>query len=73
MRKVVLASGNAGKLREMRALLAGRGFEVLPQSAFGIDPPSEDGSSFMENALIKARHQAAVPRQNRRRTRQRER
>lgn len=60
MRKVVLASGNAGKLREMRALLAGQGFEVLPQSAFGIEPPPEDGSSFVENALIKARHAARL-------------
>jgi XTP/dITP diphosphohydrolase len=60
MRRVVLASGNAGKLREMRALLAGCGFEVLPQSAFGIEPPSEDGSSFVENALIKARHAARL-------------
>jgi XTP/dITP diphosphohydrolase len=58
VRKVVLASGNAGKLREMRELLAGCGFEVLPQSEFGIDPPHEDGSSFVENALIKARHAA---------------
>jgi XTP/dITP diphosphohydrolase len=54
--RVVLASSNAGKLREMRALLAGCGFEVLPQAGFGIAPPHEDGSSFVENALIKARH-----------------
>jgi len=60
MRRVVLASGNAGKLREMRALLAGCGLEVLPQSGFGIDPPHEDGSSFTENALIKARHAARL-------------
>ena len=58
MRRVVLASGNAGKLREMRELLAGCGFEVIPQSEFGIDPPHEDGSSFVANALIKARHAA---------------
>ncbi len=60
MRRVVLASGNAGKLREMRALLAGCGLEVLPQSEFGIEPPHEDGSSFVENALIKARHAARL-------------
>lgn len=59
-RPVVLASGNAGKLREMQALLAGSGFEVLPQSAFGIEPPPEDGDSFVANALIKARHAARV-------------
>ena len=58
MRQVVLASGNQGKLRELQALLAGCGFEVLPQSAFGVHPPHEDGASFVENALIKARHAA---------------
>ena len=58
MRRVVLASGNAGKLLEMRALLADCGFEVLPQAEFGIEPPHEDGASFIENALIKARHAA---------------
>jgi XTP/dITP diphosphohydrolase len=57
-RQVVLASGNAGKLREMRELLASSGFAVLPQSHFGIGPPIEDGASFVENALIKARHAA---------------
>jgi XTP/dITP diphosphohydrolase len=56
VRRVVLASGNAGKLREMQALLAGAGFEVLPQSAFGIAPPPEDGADFVANALLKARH-----------------
>ena len=60
MQKVVLASGNEGKLREMRALLGGCGFEVLPQAVFGIEPPPEDGSTFVENALIKARHAARL-------------
>ena len=56
MRRAVLASSNAGKLREMQALLADTGYEVLPQSAFGIVPPAEDGRTFVENALLKARH-----------------
>jgi len=56
--KVVLATGNAGKLREMRQLLADVGFEAVPQSAFGIEPPVEDGESFVDNALVKARHAA---------------
>jgi len=60
VRRVVLASGNAGKLCEMQALLAGCGFEVLPQSAFGIESPHEDGASFVDNALIKARHAARL-------------
>ncbi|MBF8291493.1 MAG: Ham1 protein [Steroidobacteraceae bacterium] len=59
MRRVVLATGNAGKLAEMRAILASRDLEVIPQSEFGITPPVEDGATFIANALIKARHAAA--------------
>jgi len=60
MRRVVLATGNAGKLRELRELLAGRGLEVIAQGELGIEPPPEHGESFVENALIKARHAARV-------------
>jgi XTP/dITP diphosphohydrolase len=56
----VLATGNPGKLREMQAILAGHGLEVVPQSAFGIRPPVEDGDSYTANALIKARNAASV-------------
>ena len=59
MRRVVLATGNVGKLAEMRAILASRELEVIPQSEFGITPPVEDGATFIANALIKARHAAA--------------
>ena len=59
-RRIVLATGNAGKLREMRAILAGHDLEVVAQSEFGIVPPIEDGDSFAANALIKARHAAAI-------------
>ena len=59
-RRIVLATGNAGKLREMRAILAGHDLEVVAQSEFGIVPPLEDGDSFAANALIKARHAAAI-------------
>ena len=59
MRRVVLATGNAGKLREMRAILADHGLEVIAQSELGIVPPPEDGETFAANALIKARHAAA--------------
>lgn len=52
----MLASGNAGKLREFSALLAGWDIELLPQSALGLAPAVEDGESFVENALLKARH-----------------
>ena len=56
--KAVLASGNAGKVREFAALLATRDIEVIPQSAFGIVTPEETGSTFLDNALLKARHAA---------------
>jgi XTP/dITP diphosphohydrolase len=59
-RRVVLATGNRGKLAELRAILAGSGLEVLPQSDFGIEPPVEDGETFAANALIKARHAARL-------------
>jgi XTP/dITP diphosphohydrolase len=58
--KAVLASGNAGKVREFAALLAARDIEVIPQSAFGIVTPEETGSTFLENALLKARHAATT-------------
>lgn len=56
MRQVVLASANEGKLRELRALLAPAGLDVVAQSAFDIASVEETGQSFVENALIKARH-----------------
>jgi len=59
MRRVVLATGNAGKLAEMRAILCDHALEVIPQSEFGITPPPEVGASFVANALIKARNAAA--------------
>ncbi|NLW95855.1 RdgB/HAM1 family non-canonical purine NTP pyrophosphatase [Luteimonas wenzhouensis] len=55
-RTLVLASGNAGKLEEFRALLAGRGFEVRAQDEFGVEDAEETGLSFIENAILKARH-----------------
>lgn len=60
MRRVVLATGNPGKLREMREILADRGLEVVAQSDLGIEPPVEDGDTFIANALLKARHAARV-------------
>ena len=54
--KIVLASGNAGKLREFQQLLAGCGFDVVPQSAYQVDNADETGLTFVENAIIKARH-----------------
>lgn len=59
-RRVVLATGNAGKLREFGALLAPAGFAFEPQSAFGIEPPEETGDTFLANALLKARYAARL-------------
>jgi len=56
MTRLVLASSNAGKLRELSALLAPLGHELVPQSALGFDSPPETGTTFVENALLKARH-----------------
>lgn len=53
--KLVIASGNRGKLVEFEEMLEPRGFEILPQSEFGVEPPPETGKTFVENALIKAR------------------
>ncbi len=55
--KLVLASGNAGKLAELRALLGG-GFDLHAQSEFGVGDAEETGLSFIENAILKARHAA---------------
>jgi XTP/dITP diphosphohydrolase len=57
-RRVVLASSNAGKLRELSELLGPLGIELLRQSDFAIEPPPETGASFLDNALIKARNAA---------------
>ncbi|TAN04518.1 MAG: RdgB/HAM1 family non-canonical purine NTP pyrophosphatase [Rhodanobacteraceae bacterium] len=56
MRKIVLASGNPGKLTELRELLAGSGIELVSQRELGIDDAEETGLSFVENAILKARH-----------------
>jgi len=58
--KVVLASGNKGKLAELGDLLSQSGIELLPQGALGIADPVEDGHTFVENALIKARNAARL-------------
>ena len=58
VQQLVLASGNRGKLREFDELLQPLGWQVQPQSAFGIEPPEETEHSFRGNALHKARHAA---------------
>ncbi len=56
MQKLVIASNNPGKLREIGHLLEPLGIEVLPQSAFNIAEADEPHCTFVENALAKARH-----------------
>lgn len=56
--RAVLATGNAGKQREFAALLAPLGIEVLLQTTLGIAPAEETGTTFVANALLKARHAA---------------
>jgi XTP/dITP diphosphohydrolase len=56
--RLVIATGNAGKLKELRELLPPPAFEVLPQSQFTRDSVEETGLSFVENAILKARHAA---------------
>ena len=58
MQKVVLATGNAGKIREIRDLFADLDVEIVAQSDLGIESPEESGVTFVENALLKARHAA---------------
>jgi XTP/dITP diphosphohydrolase len=58
-RRIVLATGNPGKIREIRDMLAGIDMEVVPQSGLGVPEVAEHGATFIENALIKARHAAA--------------
>ncbi|MGB8339184.1 MAG: RdgB/HAM1 family non-canonical purine NTP pyrophosphatase [Burkholderiales bacterium] len=56
MKKLVIASNNPGKLREIQRVLASLSWEVLPQSAFNIPEAEEPHQTFIENALAKARH-----------------
>ncbi|HEY5810013.1 MAG TPA: RdgB/HAM1 family non-canonical purine NTP pyrophosphatase [Povalibacter sp.] len=58
--RLVLATSNRGKLQELQELLAPLGFEVLPQSQFTSESAQETGLSFVENAILKARHATRV-------------
>ncbi len=60
MKDIVLATASAGKLREFAASLADCGLQAIPQTALGVSPVSETGLTFIENALIKARHAAKM-------------
>jgi XTP/dITP diphosphohydrolase len=60
MQSLVLATGNAGKQRELAALLQGRGLQLLRQTELGVTSVEETGTTFEANALLKARHAAAA-------------
>lgn len=60
MKKIVLASSNQGKLREIQQVLAHFEMQLLPQSEFNVSDAVESGLTFVENALIKARHAATI-------------
>lgn len=60
MQKVVLATGNAGKVRELASLLNDFGLDVVAQTELGVESAEETGLTFIENAIIKARHAAQV-------------
>ncbi len=62
IQRLVLASGNPGKLREFRRLLEPLGLQVVPQAELGIAPADEPHVTFIENALAKARHASAQSR-----------
>ncbi|WP_226467989.1 RdgB/HAM1 family non-canonical purine NTP pyrophosphatase [Luteimonas panaciterrae] len=60
MQRIVLASSNQGKLVELRELLADTGIELVAQTDLGVEDAEETGGTFIENALLKARHAAAM-------------
>lgn len=60
MKKIVLASNNAGKVREINQLLSGQAFEVVSQSEFDVPEVDETGLTFVENAILKARNAALL-------------
>ena len=58
MKQLVLASGNPGKLRELSVILDDLGYQLTAQSEFNVEEVAETGTTFVENAIIKARHAA---------------
>ncbi|WP_448550174.1 XTP/dITP diphosphatase [Thalassotalea fusca] len=60
MSTIVLATGNQGKVKELAALLADHNISIQPQSDFDVPDVPETGTTFVENAIIKARHAAKI-------------
>ncbi|MFC0118020.1 XTP/dITP diphosphatase [Pseudoalteromonas xiamenensis] len=60
IKQLVLATGNQGKVKELASMLDAFNIEVLPQSTFNVPEVAETGTTFVENAIIKARHAAKI-------------
>ncbi|WMN61055.1 XTP/dITP diphosphatase [Pseudoalteromonas xiamenensis] len=60
IKQLVLATGNQGKVKELASMLDSFNIEVLPQSTFSVPEVAETGTTFVENAIIKARHAAKI-------------
>lgn len=60
MQKIVLASGNAKKVKELSELLASFDYQIIPQTELNVSEVPETGTTFVENAIIKARHAAKI-------------
>jgi len=60
MQKVVLATGNPGKVRELAELLSAFGLDIVAQTDLGVESAEETGLTFIENAILKARHAAQI-------------
>lgn len=60
MTKIVLATGNKGKVKELSHLLGAQNIDIVPQSDFNVSDAEETGTTFVENAIIKARHAAKI-------------
>jgi len=60
LNRLVLASSNRGKLKELRELMSPAGYKLIAQSELGVDDAEEIGRTFVENALLKARHAACA-------------
>ncbi len=60
MTQLVLASGNEKKLREIASIMQPFGYDLIKQAELGVDEADETGTTFVENAIIKARHAAAI-------------
>jgi XTP/dITP diphosphohydrolase len=60
IKDLVLASANKGKIKELQDMLGGLGINIIPQQQLGIDDAEETGLTFVENAILKARHAAQI-------------